>query len=87
MEPDRTYIEGSWSPQPWLRTGTGTALDGLPKFDFNQFNQEYFDRLRDRVEAAGDRGIYTSVMLFEGWSFYFPRNALDASSLQPREQH
>src|SRR5947209_926986 len=30
------------SPQPWLRTGPGTATDGQPKFDMNQFNPAYF---------------------------------------------
>ncbi len=56
------------SPSPYARTGPGDALDGLPKFNVLEFNQEYFDRLRDRVSAAGDRGIYVSVMLFQGWS-------------------
>jgi len=57
-----TYAE----PFPWLRTGPGTALDGKPEFDLKQFNQAYFDRLRSRVSAAGKRGIYVSIMLFEG---------------------
>jgi len=55
------------SPQPWLRTGPGMALDGKPKFDLDRFNPAYFERLRDRVRAAGARGVYVSVMLFEGW--------------------
>lgn len=53
---------------PWKRTGPGTALDGLPKFDFRQWDDDYFARLRSRVQAAGQRGIYVSIMLFEGWS-------------------
>lgn len=55
-------------PLPYARTGPGTALDGLPKFDLTKFDQEYFDRLRNRVRAAGEQGIYVSVMLFNGWS-------------------
>jgi hypothetical protein len=55
------------APLPWARTGPGNALDGKPKFDLTKFNPEYFDRLRARVRAAGERGIYVSVMLFEGW--------------------
>ena len=55
-------------PSPYARTGPGVALDGLPKFNVQEFNQSYFDRLRNRVSAAGDRGIYVSVMLFQGWS-------------------
>lgn len=55
------------SPLPYNRTGPGIARDGKPKFDLDQFNTEYFDRLRARVVAAGARGIYVSIMLFNGW--------------------
>lgn len=55
------------APLPWVRTGPGTALDGKPKFDLATFDPEYFQRLRTRAEAAYRRGIYLSVMLFEGW--------------------
>jgi len=41
------------------------ASTSLMAYDFNQ---AYFDRLRTRVAAAQKRGIYVSVMLFEGWS-------------------
>ena len=44
------------------------ALDGKPKFNLTKWNQTYFDRLRARVIAAGEQGIYVSVMLFNGWS-------------------
>ena len=53
-------------PFPWQRTGPGETLDGKPKFDLKKFNQAYFDRLRSRTVAAGERGIYASIMLFEG---------------------
>lgn len=55
------------APQPWRRVGTEKALDGKPKFDLEQFDTRYFDRLRTRVRLAGERGIHVSVMLFEGW--------------------
>jgi len=58
------------TPQPWPRTGPGTAKDGKPKFDLSAFDQAYFDRLRERVLAAGRAGIYASVMLFEGFSLH-----------------
>jgi hypothetical protein len=58
------------TPQPWPRTGPGSAKDGKPKFDLSGFDPAYFDRLRDRVAAAGRRGIYASVMLFEGFSLH-----------------
>jgi hypothetical protein len=53
---------------PFLRTGPGVADDGLPKFDLSQFDQSYFDRLRQRVLAARTNAIYVSIMLFNGWS-------------------
>lgn len=53
-------------PHPWARTGPGVALDGKPKFDLRQFDPAYFDRLRSRALAALERGIYVSVMLYEG---------------------
>lgn len=55
------------APLPWARTGPGQALDGKPKFDLTKFDPVYFERLLSRVSAAGRRGIYVSVMLFEGW--------------------
>jgi concanavalin A-like lectin/glucanase superfamily protein/uncharacterized protein DUF6298/collagenase-like protein with putative collagen-binding domain len=57
-----------FAPMPYQRTGPGTALDGNPKFDVTMFNQAYFDRMRADVIAARDRGIYVSIMLFDGWS-------------------
>jgi hypothetical protein len=56
------------TPQPWARTGPGTAKDGKPKFDLESFDQAYFDRLRERVIAAGEAGIYVAVMFFDGWA-------------------
>jgi hypothetical protein len=61
------------SPFPWLRTGPGTALDGKPKFDLSRFDQAYFDRLRNRVIAAREKGIYVSIMLFEGYGLQYCR--------------
>jgi hypothetical protein len=56
------------APLPYLRTGPGIALDDLPKFDLRKWNEAYFTRLHERVAAARRRGIYVSVMLFNGWS-------------------
>jgi len=58
------------APHPWARTGPGAALDGKPKFDLTILNPVYFERLRQRVEAAAARGVYVSVMLFEGWALW-----------------
>jgi hypothetical protein len=59
------------APHPWARTGSDKALDGKPKFDLKTFDQAYFTRLRSRVEEANRRGIYVSIMLFEGWGLQF----------------
>jgi len=55
------------APLPWARTGPGLALDGKPRFDLTKYEPAYFERLRSRVTAAGERGIYVGVMFFEGW--------------------
>src|SRR5262249_47314283 len=65
----------------WLRTGPGSASDGLLKFDLSRFNQAYFDRLRTRVQAAGARGIYVSIMLFEGYHVNRDRRSDDGYPL------
>ena len=57
-----------YDPMPYQRPGPGLALDGKPKFDLTLFNPAYFDRLRSRVLAARDCGIYASVMLCNGFS-------------------
>jgi len=58
------------APLPWARTGPAKALDGKPRFDLTKFDPAYFERLRSRVRAAGERKIYVSVMLFEGWGLF-----------------
>lgn len=60
------------SPLPWARTGPGEALDGKPKFNLTKFDPTYFRRLRGRVMAARDQGLYVSVMLFDSWSVEHP---------------
>lgn len=55
-------------PVAFRRTGPGEALDAKPKFDLTKLDDGYFARLRERVAAAQARGIYVSIMLFEGWS-------------------
>jgi glucose/arabinose dehydrogenase len=51
-------------PHPWQRTGPGNATDGAPKFDLTKYNQAYFDRLRARVQALNNAGIYVGVYTF-----------------------
>ncbi|MGQ9731559.1 MAG: apiosidase-like domain-containing protein, partial [Candidatus Zipacnadales bacterium] len=72
------------APHPWARTGPGLALDGKPKFDLTRYDETYFSRLRSRVESAGKRGIYVSIMLFEGWGLQFGENAWQAHPFNPQ---
>jgi len=55
-------------PLPFARTGPGMALDGKPKFDVTRFDPVFFARMRQRIIAARERGIYVSIMLFNGWA-------------------
>ena len=54
------------SPFPWQRTGPGKATDGEPKFDLAKFDASYFSRLRSRVEALNQAGVYAGIYLFTG---------------------
>ena len=58
-------------PHPWVRSGPGLANDGKPKFDLERFDEPYFERMRSRLIAARDKGIYVSIMLFVGWELQF----------------
>jgi len=51
-------------PSLYVRTGPEKATDGEARVDLTRLNQKYFDRLRERVVAARDRGIYVGIMLF-----------------------
>ena len=70
-------------PHWYRRTGPGLARDGEPKFDLEQLDPYTLERLRYRVERAAERGIYVTVMLFQGFSLDktggkpFGRNAFD----------
>lgn len=70
-------------PQPWRRTGPGQAIDGKPRFDLQRFDEDYFQRLRARTEAAAKRGVYVSIMLFEGWGLRFVPSGEKAHPFYP----
>jgi hypothetical protein len=72
-----------FDPLPWARTGPGLAQDGKPKFDLTAWNATYFQRLRQRVVEAGQRGIYCAVMLFQGWSLSVTGKGLDPWEVHP----
>lgn len=73
-----------WSPFPWQRTGPGNATDGKPKFNLTRYDPDYFDRVRARVQAAGERGIYVSIMVFQSYAVQFNRNQTDGYPLDGR---
>jgi hypothetical protein len=66
--PDASQSTTTYDPMPYQRPGPGSAADGKPRFDMKRFNQAYFDRMRARIEAARDQGMYVSIMLFQGFS-------------------
>ncbi len=70
---------GTWQAAqfPWPRVGPGTASDGKPTFDLSQFDQSFFDRLRDRVITLQQNGIYAIVQLFDGLSLLNYRCSTD----------
>jgi hypothetical protein len=72
-----------FDPLPYERSGPGTARDGSPRFDLDRWNEAYFRRLRERVEIAGKRGIYVSVMMFDAWCMRWSTEALDAWCYHP----
>jgi len=49
---------------PFPRTGPGKAMDGEPVYDLEQWNPEYFDRLRRFLSAASKRGIVVELTVF-----------------------
>jgi hypothetical protein len=74
------------TPLPWQRTGPGAARDGGPRFDLGRFDQGYFERLRDRIEAAGRRGIYVGLMMFEAWAMRWSNARVDSWQYHPFHQ-
>jgi uncharacterized protein YjdB len=74
-----TDVSHWFSPTIYERTGPDTAMDGGPKFDVTRINSAYLARLRQRVIDAGARGIYVSVMLFDGWSIEVKPNVFGAN--------
>jgi hypothetical protein len=57
-------------PMPYKRVrGYGKAMDGKDKFDLLQFDEVFFQRMRERCEDLQRCGIYVSIMLFEVYGF------------------
>jgi len=58
-----------WPPffeQPFARSGTGRAWDGLSRYDLTRFNPWYFSRLRGFAEVASNHGlVLVNEMFFQ----------------------
>jgi hypothetical protein len=68
---------GVWPPfyeQPWARSGTGRAWDGLSKYDLTKFNPWYFGRLREFADHAEKNGVVLVNAM------YFQHNILEAGA-------
>lgn len=66
-----------WGPfyeQPFARSGTGTAWDGLSRYDLSKPNEWYWSRLKEFADKASDKGI----LLFH--ENYFQHNILEAGA-------
>lgn len=49
---------------PWKRTDQPGPFHGEPKWDLDQWNEDYFDRLRDFISTALAKGVVVEVTLF-----------------------
>src|SRR5438128_8160761 len=49
---------------PWARSGTPGYANGGNKFDLAKWDNAYFERLKDFVARAGERGIVVELNLF-----------------------
>ncbi|MDQ3812722.1 MAG: DUF6298 domain-containing protein, partial [Armatimonadota bacterium] len=58
-----------WPPfyeQPWARTGTGRAWNGLSRYDLTKFNPWYFTRLREFAALCEQKGLlFVNAMYFQ----------------------
>lgn len=66
-----------WPPfyeQPFARSGTGIAWDGLSKYDLAQYNTFYWSRLKRFADLADDMGL---VLIHHN---YFQHNIIEAGA-------
>ncbi len=60
--------------QPWARSGTGTAWDGLSRYDLTKFNAWYFNRLKEFAALCEKKG----TILFH--NFYMQHALLETEA-------
>lgn len=49
---------------PWARSEHSGAFDGGNRFDLTRWDPAYFERLKDFIAQAGERGIVVELVLF-----------------------
>lgn len=55
-------------PCPYVNVNSDGSMGPHPIYDLTQYDQRYFDRLRERVIKLGQNGIYVGIMLFDAWN-------------------
>ena len=53
---DNPNVVPPFLEQPWARSETGTASDGLPRYDLTEFNPWYFERLKAFADLCDKKG-------------------------------
>ncbi len=81
--------------QPWARSSSGAAWDGLPKYDLTRYNPWYFDRLKEFAGHCDRKGtilfhnFYMQHALLETQAHYVdfpwrPANCLQTTDMPDR---
>jgi hypothetical protein len=67
-------VQPPFYEQPFARSGTGTAWDGLSRYDLTKYNPWYWGRLKEFVDLCEEKGL---VLLHQN---YFQHNILEAGA-------
>lgn len=62
---------------PWARSGSGTAIDGLAKFNLTHWDSNFWSRLKDACAYAQSKGIIMSIMMFDECGIEPPKSSTD----------
>lgn len=63
-------VEDQWDRHihhPFLRTGPGDAIDGMPRVDVTKIDPAYLDLLEAAVDHAASRGVVLQLILLDCW--------------------
>ena len=66
---------------PWARSTKEGAVDGGNKFDLTQWDSQYFERLKDFIHQADQRGIVVELVFF---CTMYREEMWNASPMNPR---